>query len=149
MNPDKFYNIFLADDDEDDTFLFQEALEQLSLSSSLVTAENGLELMKKLNSSDVAPDMIFLDMNMPVKNGLECLSELRATETFRQTPVIILSTSVAGYLLESAYNAGANLYVQKPTSFSSLISILEQCLSKKSDFTSQPDINDFLVANNN
>ncbi|MCF0059069.1 response regulator [Dyadobacter sp. CY356] len=149
MTPEKSYNIFLADDDEDDTFLFQEALEQLPLSSSLVTAENGLELMKKLKSSEIVPDMIFLDMNMPVKNGLECLSELRATDVFRETPVIILSTSVAGYLLESAYSAGANLYVQKPTSFSSLISILEKCLSKKGDLALRPDISNFLIANNN
>lgn len=149
MNPDKSYTIFLADDDEDDTFLFQEALEQLPLSSSLVTAENGLELMKKLTSSQVAPDMIFLDMNMPVKNGLECLTELRATDTFKKTPVIILSTSVAGYLLESAYHAGANLYVQKPTSFSSLISILEKCLARKSDLSKQPELTDFLITNTN
>jgi CheY-like chemotaxis protein len=149
MNQEKFFNIFLADDDEDDTFLFQEALEQLSLSSNLVTAENGLELMNKLTSSPVIPDMIFLDMNMPVKNGLECLSELRAMEMYRETPVIILSTSVAGYLLESAYKAGANLYIQKPTSFSSLITILESCFSKQDHLASQPDLNDFLVINNN
>jgi CheY-like chemotaxis protein len=149
MKQEKFFNIFLADDDEDDTFLFQEALEQLSLPSYLVTAENGLELMKKLKSSDVVPDIIFLDMNMPVKNGLECLAELRAMDTFKKTPVIILSTSVADYLLESAYHAGANLYVQKPTSFSNLISILDKCLAKKSDLILQPNLDDFLIANSN
>lgn len=149
MTENNIYTIFLADDDEDDTFLFQEALDQLSLPSYLVTAENGQELMRKLNDSEVAPDMIFLDMNMPVKNGLECLSELRSTDIFRDTPVIILSTSVAGYLLESAYSAGANLYVQKPTSFSSLINILEKCLLKKSELISKPDLGDFLIANNN
>jgi len=149
MKQEKFFNIFLADDDEDDTFLFQEALEQLPLPSYLVTAENGLELMKKLKSSEVVPDIIFLDMNMPVKNGLECLTELRATDTFKETPVIILSTSVAGYLLESAFNAGANLYVQKPTSFSNLISILDKCLAKKSDLAAQRNLDNFLIANSN
>ena len=111
--------IFLADDDEDDTFLFQEALGQISLPAELTVAENGMELMRKLEQSERVPDLIFLDMNMPVKNGLECLMELRRSEIYKETPVVILSTSVAGYLLESAYNAGANLYVQKPTSFSS------------------------------
>lgn len=148
MNSEKFYNIFLADDDEDDTFLFQEALEQIAVSSELVTAENGLELMKKLHGVEVIPDLIFLDMNMPVKNGLECLMEIKATEKFKEIPIVILSTSVAGYLIESAYDAGANLYIQKPTSFTSLISLLEKCLIEKTMLKEQPGINDFLVVSN-
>jgi CheY-like chemotaxis protein len=139
--------IFLADDDEDDTFLFQEALEQIYHPADLVTAENGMELMKKLEQSDQIPDLIFLDMNMPVKNGLECLMELRRSEIYKETPVVILSTSVAGYLLESAHNAGANLYVQKPTSFSSLISIINKCISRKDNMTSKPELSEFLITN--
>jgi CheY-like chemotaxis protein len=86
-------------------------------------------------------------MNMPVKNGLECLMELRRSEIYKETPVVILSTSVAGYLLESAYNTGANLYIQKPTSFSSLIGILNKCLLRKDTLTPQPGLSEFLIAN--
>ncbi|WP_254561706.1 response regulator [Dyadobacter diqingensis] len=139
--------IFLADDDEDDTFLFQEALGQIPLPAELTVAENGMELMRKLAESERIPDLIFLDMNMPVKNGLECLMELRRSEMYKETPVVILSTSVASYLLESAYNAGANLYVQKPTSFSSLIGILNKCLLRKDNLTPQPELSEFLIAN--
>jgi len=148
-NPDMSLNetcyIFLADDDEDDTFLFEEALGQILLTTELVVAENGIELMKKLNASPQTPDLIFLDMNMPVKNGLECLMELRRSQTYQETPIVILSTSIAGYLLESAYHAGANLYIQKPTSFSSLIAILKKCLLKKNQLVNRPALTDFLI----
>jgi len=147
MNLNETCNIFLADDDEDDTFLFQEALGQIPVPTNLVIAENGMELMKKLNKTERVPDLIFLDMNMPVKNGMECLQELRKSETYDQTPVVILSTSVAGYLLEDAYNAGANLYIQKPTSFSNLVVILKKCLLKKINLIDRPELSEFLVAN--
>ena len=147
MNLNKTCTIFLADDDEDDTFLFQEALGQIPVPTNLVIAENGMELMRKLDINQQVPDLIFLDMNMPIKNGLECLAELRSSETYKETPVVILSTSVAGYLLESAYNGGANLYIQKPTSFSSLVTILNKCLSRKEELTGKPELNDFLVVN--
>jgi len=147
MNLNETCNIFLADDDEDDTFLFQEALGQIPLPTDLVIAENGMELMKKLGSTEQVPDLIFLDMNMPVKNGLECLQELRRSDIYKETPVVILSTSVAGYLLEDAYNAGANLYIQKPTSFSNLVTILKKCLLKKSNLSNRPDLSEFLIAN--
>jgi len=147
MNLNETCNIFLADDDEDDTFLFQEALGQIPLPTDLVIAENGMELMRKLGSTQQVPDLIFLDMNMPVKNGLECLQELRRSDIYKETPVVILSTSVAGYLLEDAYNAGANLYIQKPTSFSNLVTILKKCLLKKSNLSNRPDLSEFLIAN--
>ncbi len=147
MNLHETCNIFLADDDEDDTFLFQEALEQIPVPTDLIIAENGMELMRKLGSTEVVPDLIFLDMNMPVKNGLECLQELRSSTTYSKTPVVILSTSVAGYLLEDAYKAGANLYIQKPTSFSNLVTILERCLLKKSSLVNRPALSEFLISN--
>ena len=147
MNLNETCNIFLADDDEDDTFLFQEALGQIPVKTDLVIAENGMELMKKLGSTEQVPDLIFLDMNMPVKNGMECLHELRRSEMYNETPVVILSTSVAGYLLEDAYNAGANLYIQKPTSFSNLVTILKKCLFKKSNLINRPELSEFLIAN--
>ncbi|MCF2442330.1 response regulator [Dyadobacter sp. CY345] len=147
MNLNETCNIFLADDDEDDTFLFKEALGQLPVPTELIIAENGMELMRKLGSSALVPDLIFLDMNMPVKNGLECLLELRSSTSYDATPVVILSTSIAGYLLEEAYNAGANLYIQKPTSFSNLVTILKKCLLKKSCLINRPELSEFLISN--
>ena len=147
MQQNKPLHILLADDDNDDTFLFQEALEQIPIYTRLDIAENGIELMQTLKSYPIAPDIIFLDMNMPVKNGLECLSEIRNSDQYKHIPVIMLSTSVANYLLESAYQGGANLYIQKPTNFSGLIAVIEKCLALKGqENPSQPE--QFLIMNN-
>ncbi|MCE6992248.1 response regulator [Dyadobacter sp. CY323] len=143
----KPFRILLADDDDDDTFLFREALGQLPAESELLIAGNGMELMLLLHAEELKPDIIFLDMNMPVKNGLECLTEIRATPGFEQTPIVILSTSIARYLWESAYNSGANLYIQKPTSFAGLVEVLQKCLSERVNLASTPDVEQFLITN--
>ena len=149
MNQNKPFHILLADDDEDDTFLFREALEQIPVPTKLKVAENGMELMHSLKTYQAAPDIIFLDMNMPVKNGLECLKEIRNSDHYKEVPVIILSTSIASHLLESAHRGGANLYIQKPTNFSDLVSILKNCLSKKEELELSPDLEQFLIKNEN
>ena len=147
MKQHKPVYILLADDDEDDTSLFKEALEQIQILARLDVAENGMELMNMLLNGQNAPDLIFLDMNMPVKNGLECLVEIKTSENFKEVPVVILSTSVADYLLESAYNAGANLYIQKPTSFTGLIEIIKRCLVERDGFKSPGGLEQFLIKN--
>ncbi|KAA6436611.1 response regulator [Dyadobacter flavalbus] len=147
MSNVKPLRIFLADDDDDDTFLFQEALEQIPLNTELTIAGNGMELMEILNDGEVEPDLIFLDMNMPVKNGLECLQEVRTSQKFRNVPIVILSTSVAQYLWESAYKGGANLYIQKPTSFTDLVDILKKCLLKDPGSKWISDMEQFLIKN--
>ncbi|TLU98784.1 response regulator [Dyadobacter luticola] len=143
----KPFRILLADDDDDDTFLFQEALQQLPSPMELLIADNGMELMNILEDGDVKPDVIFLDMNMPVKNGLECLTEIRSTPGFEETPIIILSTSIAQYLWESAYKGGANLYIQKPTSFDGLVEILKKCLSEGHKRSADFIVEQFLITN--
>ena len=131
MSINKKLQILLADDDDDDAFLFHEALSQVNVKTDLVIAENGMRLMQILKQGNYKPDLIFLDMNMPVKNGLECLEEIKRLEGFDDVRVIILSTSVAKYMLDSAYKLGANLYIQKPTSFSGLVDILNKCVYAK------------------
>ncbi|GGH47761.1 response regulator [Dyadobacter endophyticus] len=139
--------ILLADDDHDDTFLFREALEQVPVETRLSVAENGAQLLQLMKGADAKPDIIFLDMNMPVKNGLECLEEIRGTAGYEQVPVVILSTSVAQYLWESAYKGGANLYIQKPTSFKGLIEILKMCLLEKAGTAMPVGLEQFLITN--
>lgn len=138
-------HILLADDDDDDTSLFQEALEQVPTSTRLDVAENGMELMSILERLKAKPDLIFLDMNMPVKNGMECLTEIRNSASYKDIPVVILSTSIADYLIQSAYQAGANLYIQKPNSFSGLINIIKKCLSEKETLHVSVPLEQFLI----
>lgn len=147
MVQNKPIHIFLADDDDDDTFLFREALDQIQVPVKLDVAESGVELMHILHSNGAIPDVIFLDMNMPVKNGLECLHEIRNSDSLKQIPVVILSTSIAKYLLESAHKGGANLYIQKPTSFIDLVTVLKNCLSKTRDFEQTLGLDEFLIKN--
>lgn len=139
--------ILLADDDHDDTFLFQEALLQVPIEANLSVAENGMELLRILRDASDKPDIIFLDMNMPVKNGLECLEEIRGTAAYAEVPIVILSTSVAQYLWESAFRNGANLYIQKPTSFNGLIEILRKCLLEQAGAAMPEGLEQFLITN--
>uniref|UniRef100_UPI003F6E57C1 response regulator n=1 Tax=Dyadobacter sp. TaxID=1914288 RepID=UPI003F6E57C1 len=119
----------------------------VSPNSQLSVASNGVELTDKIHSNEPKPDLIFLDMNMPVKNGLECLAEIRATPGFEDIPIIILSTSVAQYLWESAYNGGANLYIQKPTSFAGLVNVLRKCLLQSLNPATPTQVEQFLIVN--
>src|SRR6476469_4572818 len=94
MDKSKF-NLLLADDDEDDSAFFKDALNDLGLSASLGTVPDGVALMKYLSdhSPDTLPDILFLDLNMPRKNGFECLSEIKSNVRLKMLPVIVFSTS--------------------------------------------------------
>lgn len=149
MKQFKNYQIILADDDEDDIFLFREALAQISVDTSLEIAENGMVLINMLEEKTEAPDIIFLDMNMPIKNGLECLVEIRNSPIFKDTPVVILSTSTQQYLLESTFDAGANYYIQKPNSFASLVEIIQKSLFAQTNSSDLQSMEQFFIRTTN
>ncbi len=87
-------NILLAEDDKDDCLLFQEALEELDLQTQLTFVHDGVQLMQLLtkNSNQIF-DVLFLDLNMPCKNGYECLEEIKRSDELKSLPIIIFSTS--------------------------------------------------------
>jgi CheY-like chemotaxis protein len=113
-------NIFLADDDLDDVELFQEALEDVCTSCTLISSKNGVELLKKLSASHLPPQVIFIDINMPVMNGLECLKYIRSRENLKNVPVVILTTSTSPGTIAHAYKLGASLFAEKPSEFGQL-----------------------------
>ncbi len=78
------------------------------------------------NPTNSLPDMIFLDLNMPFKDGKQCLSELKSDGKFQHIPVIIYSTSSYMRDIENAYNQGANLYVIKPNTCNELKKIMKK-----------------------
>lgn len=126
----KKINIVLADDDEDDRLFFKEAIEQLNLNSDLNLVENGNELMKYLEESNsTLPDLIFLDLNMPRKGGLECLREIRTSKKLKGLTVAIYSTSSSEEDIEECFVRGANVYINKPNNFESLKSVLLKVIS--------------------
>jgi CheY-like chemotaxis protein len=122
--------IVLADDDEDDRNLFKEAVEETASNVKVNIVKNGEELMRfLLKEGTQLPDIIFLDLNMPVKNGQECLEEIRGNNKLKHIPVIIYSTSSSRSHVDETFNNGANLYVLKPESFIDLKLIAKEIFS--------------------
>jgi CheY-like chemotaxis protein len=122
--------ILLADDDKEDREIFMTAIKELSPDIEISVAVNGKELMSKLqNDKSVLPDLLFLDLNMPFKNGQECLKEIRSNDRLKRLPVIIYSTSSSSEHIEQTYKGGANYYLQKPDSFRDLKLIVGKLFS--------------------
>jgi CheY-like chemotaxis protein len=115
-----FKNIWLADDDPDDCAIFREALEQLVPTASLTIISNGEQLTNLLTPSN-KPDILFLDINMPLKTGLECLVEIRAQRHFSRLPIVMFTSSTQDWDVTKSYGFGATLYYSKPHSFAKLV----------------------------
>lgn len=124
-------NIFLADDDADDREFFIEALKQVGIPADLTLSINGLELMNNLEIliQHPPPHVIFLDLNMPLKDGFECLQEIRNTPKLKEIPVVIFSTSDNNISVNKTYEQGANYYIRKPASFQLLVKAIETVLA--------------------
>lgn len=123
-------NILLADDDEDDRVFFKEAFQEIKVKTRVSTVNDGLQLMNHLNNPDIPlPNVVFLDLNMPVKSGLECLDEIRKNPLLSNLAIAIYSTSSSEENIEEAFVKGANIYIKKPNDFSALKVILEQVIN--------------------
>lgn len=119
--------ILLADDDPDDRILFKDAIDQISNDIVLHSLPGGVELMNHLlDETNPLPDLIFLDLNMPRKNGFECLEAIRQNERLKNLCVIIYSTSSQFKDILETLNKGANLYFTKPSTFPDLVSRLKK-----------------------
>jgi CheY-like chemotaxis protein len=138
-------HILLGDDDDDDRLLFQDALRHVSSDTKLTTAINGEQLMVKLKEQGFElPDIIFLDLNMPFKNGFECLQEIKQNERLSHIPVIIFSTSAQDYAIKTAYLMGATYYIQKPPTFQGLKDVIRNVLATDDGFA-RPARDKFLL----
>lgn len=139
-------NIFLSDDDKDDCSMFSEALEELAADTRLTIASDGAKLMKALEENvPPPPEFIFLDLNMPRKNGFECLQEIRKSPKLKDIPVIIFSTSSNRDVVDRSFQEGANLYITKPSSFTLLKKTLAFVLSIGADSLRQPQREKFVI----
>jgi len=115
----------LADDDEDDRLFFEEAFEEVKIKYRITTFNDGEQLMEHLyDEENPLPDIIFLDLNMPRKSGIECLKEIRANERLKRISVAIYSTSSSEQDIEDTFVSGANVYIKKPNDFNMLKKIL-------------------------
>lgn len=142
-------SIFLADDDIDDRELFGEAIKESNPHTRILTFNDGNQLMDYLHSSDAPdPDIIFLDINMPLKNGKECLLEIRNDERFKSTPVIMFSTSLDSRDIHDTYKSGANLFISKPGSFRNQVNVFRQVFDLyANDLLAAQTVTDFIRIN--
>ena len=124
------HSLLLADDDPDDRLFFKDALQETGMPAMLDTVNDGVELMQYLNdSSDKLPDILFLDLNMPRKSGLECLKEIKQNKSFEFLPIIIFSTSCDKRITEDLYEYGAHFCIRKPGDFNKLQDIIKKAIS--------------------
>ena len=126
-------SILVADDDADDRMMIKDAFVESRLANPLHFVEDGEELMDYLHRrgkfSDPAlsptPGLILLDLNMPRKDGREALKEIRADETLRRIPIVVLTTSKAEEDIYRTYDMGVNSYITKPVTFVSLVDLMK------------------------
>lgn len=123
-------SILLVEDDADDRMLFTDALSELELDVHLKTAshcDDGIEAL--ISPLDELPDVVVMDINMPGKNGLECLEDIRNHARLKTLPVVILSTDNDESVIRDAFRRGANFYITKPNSFQALKKEVQKILS--------------------
>jgi CheY-like chemotaxis protein len=128
------FNLLLADDDVDDCIFFKEALEELPVSTKLTTLNDGVQLMQLLSEKEeTLPDALYLDLNMPRKNGFDCLIEIRQNQKLKQLPVLMFSTSFDIETVNLLHEHGAQYYICKPAEFFNLKKILLKSINLIAD----------------
>lgn len=122
---------FLIDDDTDDQDVFIWALAEIDPTIQHAIASAGAAAVELLRSDTTfVPDYIFLDLNMPLMNGKQCLVELRKMPWLESTPIIIYSTSSDPRDIEETKQLGAADYIVKPSRFAALVDTLAETLQK-------------------
>ncbi|QCE41012.1 response regulator [Psychroserpens sp. NJDZ02] len=125
-----YINITLADDDEDDRLFFTDAFDDIKITTRVKTYNDGVYLMDYLNSDDaLLPNVLFLDLNMPRKSGLECLKEIKQNPKFKDIAIAIYSTSASEEDIENTFIQGANIYIKKPSDFKTLKKVLAEVVT--------------------
>ena len=123
-------NILLADDDIDDCIFFKAAVDEFPLPTQLTAVHDGEQLMLLLAcEKNELPDILFLDLNMPRKNGFECLSEIKFNKKFNKLPVIMYSTSFDQGIVNLLFKNGAQYFIRKPAEFLQFKKIIKQTLA--------------------
>jgi len=113
----KTFNILLAEDDEEDVEIFKQFLTELYPDIGLVVVENGILVLDHLKRNEALPNAIFLDLNMPKKNGLDCLIEIKKSDRFKMIKTIILTTSSDMTQKQKCYAEGADLFITKSSNY--------------------------------
>jgi len=123
--------IYLAEDDEDDRILFLEVLREIHPEIVVKVFEDGQRLIDSLHEAENDnPEILFLDINMPCRNGFECLKEIKSRAGYlNMVKIIVFSTSSSMLHIELSYKLGADAYAVKPGSFNELKDLLQEIIA--------------------
>lgn len=120
-----YRNILMIDDDEDDQEIFLTAVQEVSPSVNCICIDSGIDALNQLVSKAISPEVIFLDLNMPIMNGHQFLLEIKKQPSISEIPVIIFSTSAHSATIQLMKSLGALDFITKPTGYTQLIDILK------------------------
>ncbi|MDZ4751232.1 MAG: response regulator [Flavobacteriales bacterium] len=140
-------HILIADDDDDDRLIFKDAIEEVKVRTTVTAFNDGVELMEYLDKPAIhLPNLVFIDLNMPRKSGMECLKEIRSNHKFKDIAIAIYSTSALENDIEETFIKGANIYIKKPNEFQVLRSVLAKVLTMNWQYhTSDMNKENFLL----
>ena len=127
LNPTDPTHVLMAEDDDEDFYIFSLAIKELTIKVVLTRAENGDILLQLLDEKN--PDIVFLDLLMPCKDGRTCLKEIRANKKYDTIPIVVYSSLSDLKSIEFCYREGSNLYAIKPSTLNELKTVLEKIFS--------------------
>ena len=136
--------VLLVDDDHEEAELFTAALKSVNESIGFVHAQDCVNLLDTIRKHK--PDIVFIDINMPFLNGIECLKSVRRDLEFKSLPIIMYSTSNNQKNIIDSFNNNANLYIVKPDSYKGIIIALEKVLKVNWAIEPRPLLRDFVLA---
>jgi CheY-like chemotaxis protein len=125
--------LLIVDDDSDDVALFCDAVHEIDETYRCIPAFNGTQALELLEHAIIKPNFIFMDLNLPLMNGKECLSQIKSNPQFTDIPVIIYSTSRLQKDIEDVYKLGATNFLTKPSSFRDIIKKIAIILAEQQD----------------
>jgi len=138
------FHLLFVDDDSDESYLFNEALEHSGLQVKLSKARDGNDLLAFLHTN-AKPDVVLIDLNMPYKDGLEALIEIRNNEAFRDLPLVIYSTTSSAAFIQKCYENGANLFIVKPNSFDGMVEVVKRICTINWKQNTKPALQNFVL----
>ena len=135
--------LLLVDDDEEEFELFLSAAKEVVKDIEVLHADGCNEILDLLR--DKKPDIVFLDINMPTVDGIDCLKSIRSLKEYENLPVIMYSTSSNKLSIQQSFDHKANLYVVKSYSYQGLLDVLTEVFSIKWNGSRPTQLKDFVI----
>lgn len=137
--------IWLADDNEDDCEVFSDALTEYANPPQLTYLKNDQDVVTRLKAHRQLPDLVFLDVNVPFKGGMEALKEIKQDDELRLLPVIVLSTVAYVPMIDIAYQLGARLFVKKTRNYHEFKVMLDEIFAMNLRVAAGNKTNEFIL----